>query len=72
MQFFVINRRFITQNSVTLDSNRLLEPEVVEGPLVELEPDLQLAVARLVAGLAEVELEAVYVEVEAELGPSIQ
>ncbi len=48
----------------------LVGPEVVEGPLVELDAELGLAAAGLVAGLVEVELEAVFVVAEAEEGPS--
>jgi hypothetical protein len=44
----------------------LVEPEVVEGPPEELDPELELAEAELVAELVEVELEAVLVEAEAE------
>ena len=41
----------------------LVEPEVVGGLPVEQDAELELAEAGLAAGLVEVELEAVYVEV---------
>jgi hypothetical protein len=48
----------------------IVGPEVVEGPLVELDAELELAAAGLVDGLVEVELEAVLVVAEAEEGLS--
>ncbi len=48
----------------------LVGPEVVEVPPVELDFELGLVAAGLVAGLVEVELEAVLVVAEAEKGPS--
>ena len=44
----------------------LVEPEVLEGPLVELDSELKLAEAGVAAGLVEEELEAVLVGAEAE------